>query len=321
MNRPASTDCPVASTNFDSNRKQVDLIVLHTMDGYKAGTRAVFARVGSQVSAHDGVNIDGSIDQFVDDDKVAYHCGVKGKPESYSWNQRSVGIETEDLHNPYKVVRPDVQYEAIAQLVAYYAWKFTIPLILITDPNQRGIIKHTTLNPAKGCPGNLDVVRIINRAKEILNQSIVQEPTVMQTGQVITNVNIRNAPTINSFIIQLARTGQSVNVVGAINGESFKGNAVWYKLADGSYVWSGAINLAVPQPQPTELGANVQDTDILNAGIVIKQALPQLEAIEGGRFGNAEGAARQMAHEWNNLITARKQAKGVVDSLIKLFKL
>lgn len=342
----AVTDCPVASTNFDTHRLPVDFIVLHTEVGFKAGTRATFAKVGSGVSAHYGVNLDGTIDWFVDEDHVAYHCGIKGRSETYNWNQRSIGIETEDLARPYDITRTEEQYTAIAALVAEIALFHNIPLVLVDSPAKRGIILHKTLNPNKGCPGNLDVSKIIQMAisytptlllgeteidKIVRNsqnrggvgdsvQTTTKSDNNMQKATTVRPLNTRTGATTTSQIVGSLPTGTLITLVGAVNGEAVSGNSIWYKTDGGLFVWSGGVRLD-PIPQPTDNQPTTEDLDESRAGKVIREALPTLETIQGGRFGNAEGAAREMTHNWNNLITARKQAKGIIESLQKLFGL
>src|SRR6266571_5083840 len=108
--------------NYDDNAVlPKNLIVIHTEDGFKAGTEARFTDPTSHVSAQYGVNQDGSYDEYVDEDQVAYHAG------DYEVNQRSIGIEHEDLGKPNDP-RPDVLYAASAKLVRDICQFWGIPI-------------------------------------------------------------------------------------------------------------------------------------------------------------------------------------------------
>ena len=150
------SEYPVAIGNFDSNRAPITMIVLHSMAGYKAGTRALFAtppekRTGGQAGkgtcAHYGVNLDGSRDSYLEEYLVAYHAG------NYEINRASIGIECEDNGQPKTVIRTDAQYTALIELVADIAKFYNIPL----DRNH--IKKHNEITSTT-CPGNLDIDRV-----------------------------------------------------------------------------------------------------------------------------------------------------------------
>lgn len=79
---------PAHSNNYDDSRAPVDMIIVH----HAASTSfdsigQVFAQPGRGASAHYGVGQNGNVDQYVPENKTAYHCG------NYPVNQRSIGIE------------------------------------------------------------------------------------------------------------------------------------------------------------------------------------------------------------------------------------
>lgn len=79
---------PAHPNNFDSDRKPVRKIIIH----HAASTSfdsigQVFANPGRGASAHYGVGRSNNVDQYVPENKVAYHCG------NYPVNQESIGIE------------------------------------------------------------------------------------------------------------------------------------------------------------------------------------------------------------------------------------
>lgn len=162
------------SGNHDMNRKPVDIIVMHTMEGSTAGSTAWFRNPVSNGGAQYGISLDGTITQWMPETAVAYHAG------NYSINQRSIAVEHEDL-GKYNNPRPDALYESSARLVADIALAHGIPIdrahiILhkeVSDPKHPG---HT-IN--KACPGTLDVDRIVKRALEISKGSNKADETLV----------------------------------------------------------------------------------------------------------------------------------------------
>lgn len=79
---------PAHPNNYDDSRAPVDMIIIH----HAASTvfdsiGQVFANAGRGASAHYGVGQNNNVDQYVPENKTAYHCG------NYPVNQRSIGIE------------------------------------------------------------------------------------------------------------------------------------------------------------------------------------------------------------------------------------
>jgi len=60
------------------------------------------------------------------------------------------------------------------------------------------------------------------------------------------NLNVRSGePKIlpdNNIGNKFLKPGDPVDIVGKVEGESYKGNNIWYKLADGTFVWSGGVD-------------------------------------------------------------------------------
>ncbi len=160
--------------NYDNNRANIDMIIIHTMAGTTKGSTAHFQNVATMASAHYGVSLDGSLTQWITENCVAYHAGA------YPINQRSIGIEHEDGYNPQtkpnatNEPRPDALYETSARLVADISAFYKIPL-------DRDHIKMHREVSQKGtaCPGTLDIDRIINRAKELVNPAPQEEQLVV----------------------------------------------------------------------------------------------------------------------------------------------
>lgn len=144
----------VPEGNFDTSRKSIDRIVIHTIIGTVASATARFGKTGTQVSAHYAIGLDGSLTAYIEEYYTAYHSG------NYAMNQRSIGIEHED-NGKYTQPRTDALYETSGKLVADICREYNIPC------DREHIVKHNEIT-ATGCPHNLDIDRIIRQAKEIL---------------------------------------------------------------------------------------------------------------------------------------------------------
>lgn len=79
---------PAHPNNFDDSRKPIKKVIIH----HAASTSfdsigQVFAQASRGASAHYGVGRNNNVDQYVPENKTAYHCG------NYPVNQESIGIE------------------------------------------------------------------------------------------------------------------------------------------------------------------------------------------------------------------------------------
>jgi N-acetyl-anhydromuramyl-L-alanine amidase AmpD len=140
---------------------------VHTTIGSYESAASWFAHPGSGVSAHYLVALDGRIAQFVDEGDTARHAGkVLGATASLVTDENpnlyTVGIEFEDGGEPETVRRPDEQYAAGARLIAAVAGRWQIPL------DREHVIGHREVFSAKGCPGNLDIDRLIGEARDLI---------------------------------------------------------------------------------------------------------------------------------------------------------
>ena len=162
------TEFPVANGRFDTSRKKIEYIVLHTMVGTMQSTRNLFGNkpaLGKETSAHYGVSVEGKYDAYLEEYYTAYHCG------NYDINQRSIGIEHEDLGKPFEP-RPDALYLASSRLVRDICTHYGIPI------DREHIIDHNKVTGAKtACPGSLLTNRIIEMAQQ-LNQPTPLPPSV-----------------------------------------------------------------------------------------------------------------------------------------------
>ncbi len=149
------TELEVATGNFDTSRTTIDRIIIHTMVGTAESAASRFDTYGTQVSAHYGVKLDGSLIHWLEEFNTAYHAG------SYSMNQRSIGIEHED-NGDYNGTRPDILYAESAKLVNDICKFYNIPI------DRTHILKHSEVIPT-GCPDALDIDRIVRQAAALNN--------------------------------------------------------------------------------------------------------------------------------------------------------
>jgi N-acetylmuramoyl-L-alanine amidase len=84
----------MASPNHDARNAAIDMIVLHYTGMQTAeAARARLCDANAQVSSHYFVDEDGRIDQFVPEERRAWHAGVSSWEGSSDVNARSIGIE------------------------------------------------------------------------------------------------------------------------------------------------------------------------------------------------------------------------------------
>lgn len=146
------------SGNYSSGRAGwfPDMIVMHVTEGNAASVREWFANPNAKVSAHYMVCVDGTIDQFVDENDTAQHAGVVDHPTAplvvkrphINPNLYSIGVEhegtgTEPLTPP--------QLAASLSLVSELCERHKIPL------DRAHIVGHHEIRASKTCPGAIDV--------------------------------------------------------------------------------------------------------------------------------------------------------------------
>jgi len=146
-----------AAGTFDSSRQPITQIVIHSMDGSFLGTRAWFQKENREkpTSAHYGISYEGEIDRYVPEDKTAYHAG------NYLVNQTSIGIEFEDKGDN-QAPRPDSLYQTGSVLINDICRFYNLPI----DRNTIKLHNEVKLG-GTSCPGNLDVDRLIEGAKNL----------------------------------------------------------------------------------------------------------------------------------------------------------
>ena len=145
------TEYPVAEGHYDTTRKPITKVVLHS----SASTRQVlintFAGGTRMVSAHYGIDNDGSILAFLEEYNTAYAVG------KYPANQETISIEHIDNGATVKL-HTDAQYETSIKLVKDICNFYNLPI----DADH--IVPHSSIT-ATACPNGLDVERIIRGAQ------------------------------------------------------------------------------------------------------------------------------------------------------------
>jgi N-acetylmuramoyl-L-alanine amidase len=170
--------------NWDTNRQTIVTVVIHTMVGTVQSANARFNDPASEVSAHYGVGLDGTIYHWVDETLVAYHAGT------YGMNQISIGIEHEDNGN-FNDPRPNALYTASAKLVADICHYYNIAI------DRNNVKKHSECS-STACPDALDIDRIVREASA--RQQQPQPPSnlvVKIAGNLRTEPNVASAPAID----------------------------------------------------------------------------------------------------------------------------
>jgi hypothetical protein len=120
---PSSTDSSLASqfyaaascnySNYSRGSGDIDMVVIHTVQGSYSGCYSWFANCDAEASAHYVVrSSDGQITQMVSEGDVAWHAG------DWDTNLRSVGIEHEGYVEDPGTWYTDAMYRSSAALTA-----------------------------------------------------------------------------------------------------------------------------------------------------------------------------------------------------------
>lgn len=133
-------------TNADRpDSEPITTVVIHTMQGSYAGTKAWFKNPASEVSAHYIVrSSDGQITQMVHESDIGWHAG------NWDVNTRSIGIEHEGYVEDPKKWYTDTMYRSSAKLVRSICDRYGIPI------DRKHIIGHVEVpgadhtDPGKG---------------------------------------------------------------------------------------------------------------------------------------------------------------------------
>ena len=61
-------------------------------------------------------------------------------------------------------------------------------------------------------------------------------------GFITAEINEREFPSVDADILGFYRVGQIVEISSMVEGDEFDGESLWYKLDNGTYLWSGGVN-------------------------------------------------------------------------------
>ncbi len=214
-------------------------IVIHISEGTLASADAWFDNDHALVSAHYCVGRCGEVHQYVSEEDTAYHAG---SPVNPTWrllrphvnpNFYTIGIEHEGRAQDRWT---DAQYAASAELVGEIARRWSIPL----DADH--IVMHREIRGNKTCPG---FVFSRERLLSLIPSAVRTVPG--RTVMTITQANVRaEQPNRSSVIRAVLQPGASVMIASVTVGESVNGNAAWYRLQGGGFLWAGATDAPNP---------------------------------------------------------------------------
>lgn len=138
--------------NADSNRKPIDIIVIHhNATTNKDVAMATWLTSGSAgTSAHYEITPT-EIIGCVGENYTAYHAG------NYSINQRSIGLEHVNNTGAPSWTIAEETYHNSAKLIADIAYRYDIPI------DSSHIIPHRQVS-ATACPGGIDMTKLIQLA-------------------------------------------------------------------------------------------------------------------------------------------------------------
>lgn len=161
--------------NFTRGGNQKKGICIHTQVGNLDGTDAWFHNSSSGVSAHYGIDLDGSrVFQWVEENDQAYAQGIVSKPTfrlvldnpGINPNTYLISIECADNRDPSGADRSQ-QYPKIIELVRDICARNNISI------DRDHICGHKEIRSTKTCPGNLDIDYIVREAAKSSTQTIV----------------------------------------------------------------------------------------------------------------------------------------------------
>jgi hypothetical protein len=191
--------------NFQSGREDPfgkvwdpDQIVIHVTEGNRDSVRSWFANDDSDVSAHDQICTDGSVDEFLDGKDTAWHAGRVQGPTAplvlertdrrtrsgyVNPNFYSIGIEHEGTGT--KDLTPK-QFVSSVERIRYHAKRWRIPI------TRRHIVGHHEVYSAKTCPGAINVDALVLAAASptgIAARPIVVWSKALGDWLIVTRIN------------------------------------------------------------------------------------------------------------------------------------
>jgi hypothetical protein len=132
---------PASASNYSDDSRgvgDIDMVVIHTMEGSYSGAISWFQNGSAAASAHYMVrSSDGEITQMVDEADVAWHAG------DWATNARSIGIEHEGFVSAPETWYTEAMLQSSAALVRDICDRYGIPR------DRSHVIGHSEV---PGCP-------------------------------------------------------------------------------------------------------------------------------------------------------------------------
>ncbi|MFD7591727.1 peptidoglycan-binding protein [Kitasatospora sp. NPDC059812] len=154
---------PIPNNHTAGGQEGVNGVVVHIMDGSLSGTDSWFRNPSAQASSHFGTGKGGALYQWVDTGDRAW--------AQAGGNRRWLSVENEGNGGD---ALTDAQINRCAEVLAWAARTYGVPLQVTSDPNGRGLGWHGMGGSAWGghtsCPGSAvraQLPEIARRAKQI----------------------------------------------------------------------------------------------------------------------------------------------------------
>lgn len=139
-----------------------ELLVIHCTDGNWDTDKEWLRTPASQVSAHFVISPDGGVYQLVAVENAAWHAGRVNNPTAklkknatggfINPNFYAIGVE---VSLKSTAVMPQLQNDALVQLVKFLTSKYKIPI------DRDHIVGHREIYSLKTCPGTIDVEALV----------------------------------------------------------------------------------------------------------------------------------------------------------------
>jgi len=228
-------------TRTNRTARTINDIVIHDTEGAFLGSVRHLENARVDGSAHFVVSRTGQIVQLVPVTDVAWHSG-----NAY-WNLHSIGIEHVGFvsHNIYT----DAEYRASAELVAYLAHRWSIPIdrkhIIghdeVPDPNHPGeyggVDHHTDPGPYWDWTYYMKLIRYY--AAHPVLPNFVKRMAISRTSAALPSHPVTRTVVVTSTQVTTSRLPPARSTVAP--GATVHGDALWWSGVDYAHRWSKHI--------------------------------------------------------------------------------
>lgn len=243
----------ITTLNQFSDREGYNIkgIVIHSMWGNYSGSIQWFQNPKAKASAHYCIRSDGEITKCVEESAAAWQSGnvtvSKSKAPKLiqdNWginpNFITIGIELEDKRDKNRVY-PELQRLACAELVADICKRYAI------QPSRDTILMHKEIDPINRSDpvGKWDqdllIADVVNFIRNGNEQPIAEDKRVVKITSVF-GANIRNGSSKIFKVLRVEKKNATIEVSGYVEGETIKGNNLWWVTSNKEYLWSGTTD-------------------------------------------------------------------------------